>query len=439
MTHISKLTFILICASIVVQASAQTKPAEPEMAPAGFGGRAIDDETGKAVKDFVTQWGAVDKDGVMKWGFSESSSSNRRGGAFSESMHWSTGTRVSLRIIADGYLTTPVVDEPRETPVQLSGLVVRLKHGLTLHGKVVDHDGKPVDQAKVFLAGAQPLSIENDEAQNFKGTIATTDVSGEFDLAGFDPNGDQRVVVVVAGISEIASPGADQASGKPLVVQLPEPAHLRVRYAIANDSDQATVRVELKTWEMPEWSHTTVVQTVKIAQKEEAAIDLAPGVYDFARTKDVRLGDVGHGVFLDRRHVTLKAGETQTIELVRPHGRSLSGEVIGMADAGVTHAMITIRDAKASGEFMARDEWKLPQFDALAVPQENPHFQTAALEPGTYTLIVEAWRPEPRTGTFTTGIRLPAFNAIRKITIPPDKDPAQVKVELKAYERKAPK
>ena len=186
-------------------------------------GRAVDDQTGTPIGDYVTQWGLVDADGTIKWGFSESSSSNRRKGEFSESMQWQTGQRVSLRIIANGYVTTPVVDEPREAPVAPSGLVVRLKHGLTLHGKVIDHDGKPVDQAKIFLAGAQPLEITDEEARNYKGTTATTDVSGEFDLAGFDPNGDQRVVAIAGGLSAIASP-ADEAAGKTLVVQLPEPA-----------------------------------------------------------------------------------------------------------------------------------------------------------------------------------------------------------------------
>ena len=58
-------------------------------------------------------------------------------------------------------------------------------------------------------------------------------------------------------------------------------------------------------------------------------------------------------------------------------------------------------------------------------------------EPGKYTLIVEAWRPMTREEQMRTGDRLPAFSAIQKITIPEDKDPEPLKIELKPYERKA--
>ena len=433
MIALRKLCYLIATMTFALPAIAQTQPAATESGQASFSGRAVDAQTGKAVNDFATQWGVVDKDGVIKWGYSESTSSNRRNGAFSESSGWQVGTKVSVRVIASGYLAQPVVDEPLSVPTAMSGLVVRLKRGETLHGTVVDHTGKPADQAKVFLAGAQPLRINDGVAENFKGSSATTDVSGEFELKGFDPNGDQRIVAIANGLSTVL---VNPSSDKPLTVQFPEPAKLQISYDIANDEAEAKLHIELKTWEVPEWKNCNVTQSPTVAQKNNIEIQLSPGVYDFGRWKNVRLGDMGRGVIADRRSVTLKAGESQSIDLTRPHGRSIGGEVTGMKDADVEHAMITIRSADATGDPRAMDEWKLPIFDVVACTQDDPHFKTAALEPGTYTLVVEAWRRESREQGFRSGIRLPAFTATRKVTVLPDQDPDAVTLELKPSETK---
>ena len=73
---------------------------------------------------------------------------------------------------------------------------------------------------------------------------------------------------------------------------------------------------------------------------------------------------------------------------------------------------------------------------SLACTADDPHFKTAAIVPGKYTLLVEAWRKETPEEMHRTGIRLPAFNAIQKITIAADRDPQAVKLELKACPRK---
>ena len=40
---------------------------------------------------------------------------------------------------------------------------------------------------------------------------------------------------------------------------------------------------------MPQWARISVVHTANIAQGKSVDVDLSPGVYDFARTKQIDL------------------------------------------------------------------------------------------------------------------------------------------------------
>jgi hypothetical protein len=156
---------------------------------------------------------------------------------------------------------------------------------------------------------------------------------------------------------------------------------------------------------------------------------LTPGTYDLGRSKLLRVGDLGKGLICDRLTVVLEAGKTQKVTFVRKNAQLVRGEVLGLRDAQVAGAFITVRSADATGD--PRNLKELMQlFDALTCDQ-NGNFHTAALEPGTYTVVAEAYTPEPRTGVMSTGVRLPAYLGVAKITIAANAPPPPLQIELR--------
>jgi hypothetical protein len=159
--------------------------------------------------------------------------------------------------------------------------------------------------------------------------------------------------------------------------------------------------------------------------------NLMPGVYGVARAKQLRLGDMGIGAFCDRRTITVEAGEVTAVDFVRRTGQPIEGEVVGLLEEEVPGAFIYIKSVDATGDPYNIDEWKLTIFDFLTCDVTG-RFKTARILPGSYTVIANAYKPEPQTGGFrSTGIRLPDFIGTTKVTVPKDGQPLYVRIEIK--------
>jgi hypothetical protein len=165
-----------------------------------------------------------------------------------------------------------------------------------------------------------------------------------------------------------------------------------------------------------------------------ALTNVTPGTYDFARQKSVRVGTnvpYGQPVWIDRRTIVLDSGQTQNVDLVRAKGSSLRGELVGLEETDAPGAYIYVRSGTASGDPKDLGERALPSFDALAFNRGDRQFQTARLEPGTYTVVAEAYRPETREQQGRSGIRLPAWIGTAKVTISANTPPAPVRIEMR--------
>src|SRR6185436_7090876 len=83
-------------------------PAKAEAKTVSIRGKAVDDETGKAVAPLVVQAGKFDPADPTKvtWGYSENRSS-AIDGSFSTTVRWDDGW--TARVIADGYLPQTVL------------------------------------------------------------------------------------------------------------------------------------------------------------------------------------------------------------------------------------------------------------------------------------------------------------------------------------------
>ena len=69
--------------------------------------------------------------------------------------------------------------------------------------------------------------------------------------------------------------------------------------------------------------------------------------------------------------------------------------------------------------------------DALTCGKDG-QFQTASLEPGTYTVAVEVYRPETPEESHRTGIRLPAYIGSANVIVTTNAAPPPVTIDLHA-------
>ena len=432
-----------VASAQIVQSSDQPTPffarprgqiAVPPPAQSGTGlaklsGYVVDAQTGQPITNFALEWGGdldPNKPGEIGWGFSTEIASPRPGGKFQTDIGFTTGSKLWGRVHADGYLPQPVTPEPFVVPAEFTNLIVRLNHGGNLQGVVLDHSGRPVAGAHVFLAGNQPLNLTDGKDDMFRGSTTTTDAQGRFSLTGAGVGGQKLAVVsdvVQLWFAQIAPPGQETK------ILLPEPASMLVRYDIPGDADRAELRLELITWEMPDWKGITAVLKPFVTNQGEILLtNLAPGTYDFAREKQQSVGMNGRGSLCDRLKLSLQSGQFTNIDCVRATGFPLTGHITGITNSGVPGAFIYVRPASAAGSLETSDPWS-PYYDAVSCGEDG-NFQTARLLPGTYTVVAEAYRPETPEEMSRSGIRLPSHGGTAQVTISADTPPSPVTIEL---------
>jgi len=406
-------------------------------------GSVVDEVSGKPVEQIAVQTGAprVGAPKEIIWITALQSRKGIRGGRFQVSHGWVHGGKVRIRIVADGYLPEAVIVDTKDGLLE-APLVIRLRRGKAILGRVVDHAGKGVAGAKVFLGGPERYAEIRDGKTEHRSRIRKeTDAQGRFVLHGAAKENLDQIVVLAPSLHVWTVPVRAPEAGKLLTVKLPQPATLVIRYRIKGEDPIGQFRLELKTWEMPGWKGVlrSVQNPTAKNQGEVVLKNMTPGVYDVIRTKSLRVGNGGRGVFCDRRDVTLKPGKTTTIQFVRKRGHPIEGELVGLEHTQVPGAYVYVRPPEATGDPEARDEWKLPIFDGV-VCVRGGKFKTALIEPGQYKIVAHAYEPERPGGGFSTGWRLPAYVGTAMVRVPADGPPPPVRIEMKprAARRKAP-
>lgn len=411
---------------------AQPKPA-PEVS-LEIRGRVVDAETGKPVAHFVEQSGRVDPKDPAKvtWGFSETrTESPNPEGRFRANFSGSPEYR--LRILADGYLPQPV-----EWPAGQDGkgeVTVRMKRGRQVVGRVVDHAGKAVAGAGVFLAGSRQVNLTGGKAvRAFAGgedptvTKTVTDAEGRFTLTGAGGD-DDRVAVSAATLDLWAVPAPPE--GQELTIPLPEPGQLTLRYDIAGGEPEAKFLLQLHTWEMKGFERVENLREPTAPNGGRTVLrDLTPGTYSLTRSQQLRLGDRGQNALCDRRNVTVAAGQEAVADFVRDRGGPIAGQVVGLDPAKFPGAFLYVLPAEATGNPLAHEDWKLTTFDAATCGADG-RFTTERLVPGDYTVVANAYLPEPKSGPFTTGIRPPESVGVAKVTVPEKGLPPPVQIQMR--------
>jgi hypothetical protein len=239
-------------------------------------------------------------------------------------------------VVAEGYLPEPVTPKLVVNPARIHDLVVRMKRGGTLKGVVLDHTGKPVSGAELFLQGVEFGERAGEKLRPKSNFV--TDANGRYAITGIG-TGERRLVV--SSPSLLAWIVTANDANQELTVRLPQPAALSIRYEIEDAPQVGEFRLELMTWgEMPHWNGSASVQLEPKAQngKTITVSGLPPGVYDLTRTKTWFIGARGISFPCDRKTITLQAGKTAEAAFVRKGGASLTGQVEGLKEANLPGA-----------------------------------------------------------------------------------------------------
>jgi hypothetical protein len=413
------------------QPEATPKP-RPD-APLEIRGRVVDAGTGKPIDRFVEQSGRVDPKDPNKvtWGFSEgrTESANPEGRFHT---NFSGYPEYRLRILADGYLPQPV--EPPQGQGGKVELTVRMRRGRQVVGRVVDGAGKAVVDAAVFLVGSRQVNLTGGKAvRAFVGgedrtvTRAVTDAEGRFTLTGAGGD-DDRVAVSAPTLDLHVVPAPPE--GQELTVVLPEPGRLTLRYDIEGGEPEASFILQLHIEEKG-WQRVDNLREPTAPNGGRTVLtNVTPGTYALSRFQQLRIGDMGRGVLCDRREVTVASGQAAEANFVRDRGGAISGQVVGLDPDKGPGALLSVWPAEATGNPFAREVLTMPTFDATTCGKDG-RFRTERLLPGSYTVVAEAYIPAPKGGPFTTGIRLPDFLGVVKVTVPEQGPPPPVRIEMR--------
>ena len=413
--------------------------------PVTISGHVVDDATGDPIANFAIQGGHVDeKDpATITWGYTLERRGSNPEGVFQTTVDLFAGWR--SRIVASGYVSQPLLAElPKAGTTRVGGLVIRMKRGRQLSGRVLDYAGKPVKDAGVFVVGNPSINLTGGKAIELAGRSDedtrpvrfATDADGAFTVTGI--GGDAEHIAITSPALDVwvvPVPKADDVSDR-LDVRLPQPGRLVVHYDIAGAPAKAKILLQLHTWEMPGWSGVNNNRYDPIEQHVEGVLgNLPPGDYTIDRVKNPGLKSLWEQALLDRRTIKIESGKTTVTDFVRPKGAPISGQVVGLdqgdvAKAGPTRVYVRVLPPQSGRRVPSA-------LDVVGMePGERPldgRFTTERIPPGQYKVRAEVFVPETEQQRRSTGLVPPAFEGEAQVTVPEQGLPEPVKILLRPF------
>jgi beta-lactamase regulating signal transducer with metallopeptidase domain/Leucine-rich repeat (LRR) protein len=443
----------------ITVASTTIAPVDIQLSPAQYvdiAGTVVDDATDAAINNYDIQSGTVDpaRPGEISWNNGYSG-----GGQDGHFLLWAQREGVAWRFLANGYVPQVFLRDTVLASRKTAQLQVRLKRGGELHGVVLDHAGWPVASAKVVLAPAGRDDLPGKSAYLGRAgtgrSFAVTDAAGRFSLQGLGE--DPSRLIAMSDDGQMVQPMLLPAGTKDIKISLPKPASLIVHYDIPGDTPELHFSLQLQTnnIEVPLWDGVEGGVWQKVANRGQFILNnLTPGTYTFSRYRragvtngyDFIYGNPMNSVQSDLRTLVLESGRTQRVDLVRSTGQRVQGQVTGLKQ--ITNSVgvfLYVGSATATRSPHDYETNLVPCFDAVKIGTDG-RFETALLEPGDYSLIVEAFVPvKPRErksvpdnepdwgdGMWWTPPQL-AYVGSAKVTVSAIASPTPVTIELRPH------
>jgi len=299
----------------------------------------------------------------------------------------------------------------------------------------VDHAGQPAAGAKLVLIppGGKRIRVVDDVVGegSDKGildpavTRVVADEQGRFRITGV---GGARALGVSAPTLHYWTVPIP-VPGEELTVRLPEPATLRIPYAIDGDAPETAFWLHLKP---PEdlAERLGVTRNLVVANRGEAVLrDATPGEYTLWRIKTLTIGEHRWRTPVEHRTFIVESGHTAVVDFVRTGGGPIAGAVSGPEGGGARMIFVGIESVSADAPAGALPRFPLRMLDVVACG-EGGRFQTARIPPGAYVAHAAGYRTGPRYEPFGTFNDAPDFIGSTSVTVPPDGDPPVVRIVL---------
>ncbi|NNE91973.1 MAG: M48 family metalloprotease, partial [Verrucomicrobiales bacterium] len=378
-------------------------------------GKMVDAVTGEPVKKAkVIQAGRfdpLDPDKETQWGFSETRSS-AVSDQFSTSVNWPKGW--TARIIVDGYQPAPILTKAPDADATKIDVIVKLEKSPEISGRVLDHNGNPVEGASIFSVPPTGINVAQgratktyepyDDDPSF--TPVKTDADGKF--TGISIGGTGKIVVTAKSFD--AWPVIVPEGKKNVEIKLPEPIAFEFDYDIPGAEDKIDIFYQyLSPWnvggELQElWKHVDTRRPVSIQKGQVTVTGFVPGHYQLARTKPVSMKQIGHNVWMELEFFEVEAGSTRKFDWNRSEGPGavVTGKVKWPEKLELMGISWRIESQDSIKDNQGRD--KNQNYDGGLVDLESGNFKSVKLPPGKFTLILSAQKPIPQERMMRSGI-----------------------------------
>ena len=434
--------------------STEPNPAPPKAIEVS--GRVVDDATGMPIPHFYLQTGRLGQGAgaanEIVWPGMFAVESSDADGRFTAKLNWEAGERT--RVVAKGYNSKLILREaPKAGTSKIQGVVVRLKRGRKVSGRVLDYLGKPVAGASLFVTGDTPeavfitggkaMGIDTDAYMRDPSIFRlvedktvprfVTNSDGTFTVDGVSDVA--RTIAVSCSAIDLQHVPAPRASPSPndFEIRLLQPGKLVLRYDIRGGPNDGHFVMQPGALHANDDAPPWLYLQAKVKQGGEMMFDnVPPGEYQLVRTKPSGVLGIPP-LQLDRRDVKIVSGRTATVDVVRDKGASVSGQVVGLANDATAKVkaaavMITVRKPGEPNEgLFAR------LFDEVVVPMHLPidaasdvRFATERLLPGQYRIEAQLW-VSPNRANF---LLAPILLGETIVTVPEQGAPEPVKIEL---------
>lgn len=414
-------------------------------------GRVVDDATGEPIEYFATQTGRVDPadPGRAAWGSPRaipSSYTRVNGkmqrhpnpeGAFAEYLDLQDreGRHRLLRILANGYEPEPVLDRPL-TPDDAGREIeatVRMRPGRSVVGQVLDHEGRPAAGATLCLIRPSWNSVrvvdevvgEGSDTGLIDPSVTTVlaDEEGRFRLPGL---GDAILIGISAPTCHFWTIPVPEP-GEEATLRLPEPATLRIPFAIEGDDPEAQLWLAQKQPEELQ-RRLSVSRNLAVPNGGELVLqDVPAGEYTIWRKKILPIGgETLRPCPVEVRILSVGAGETVEVSYVR-EGKPITGTAI-LPEKGAARLLYVAVEPVPNPE-EPPIPFRTPWLDMVSCDADG-RFRTAHLPPGDYVVHAAGYRHSPRYEPFGQLNDAPNFRGSAPITMPEDGDPPPVRIAL---------
>ena len=378
-------------------------------------GKVVDDATGEPVTPVKIQAGKFEPDDPTKvqWGYSLSSSSRRDGG-FTTTIRWDQGW--TARIIAEGYVSQPILNKAPPAGKNELQVEIRLKRGRVVQGVVLDHTGAAMANAGIFPIGPTGVNlaaggaIARQENASDK-PVHQTDANGRFRV----PLGDATSICVSHAAFDVW-PVNVPAEGE-LTIRLPKPARIDIELDIEGAAKNSKVFIQMLNERRKGFEGVRLEREIAIANPGRLTLPgLPPGRYQLCRQVMNQMDGMGRGAMLDREFFELKTGQRQSVRWARKTGAHVVGRVTLNPKQELMGTIVSVREIQERKDPFADRSW--PIVLASLTAKKDGTFRSERIPPGKYRLVAEAYRKLTPEEQFRTGWVSPAFRVGLEIDVP---------------------